>query len=271
MTFIYNSKEGTFCERTCRSWIEVIGYSLLYLIFLTTYTLVFLYASLCIIKAKGFSVIETEHSSIERLMAHESKGEVGLSATPTAVQDKDGNPIIWYRSNHSSDYGKYISALDSLLLSRRSTPELIKSLGPCGKSPYGYGDKPCVVVRINKQLNWVGIPLSANTTLKAPAEVMTWVKSGKRMLWLHCVGHHPYDQEHIGKISYYPHPPGFDPKEFPLDVNKSSPLVAVQFSNFTRGISISVTCKLWHEYGPSSVNFLLYVLAHKKSKDGARA
>lgn len=261
-TYIYNPEKGTICDRTCSSWFKIIVYSIMYLIFLTTYAMICLYVSLVIIKSTvNFSPNPTLRFTDPLIYV---RNGVGLSATPTA-ENNDGNALIWFTSNDKDNYKKYVSAIDELLISRRKSPEVIKSLGPCGQSPYGYSDKPCVLIRINKQLYWAGKPIGPNSTITqiAPAEVQDYVRSGKKMLWLHCSGLNPYDQEHIGNISYYPHPPGFDPKLFPLDIEIPSPIIAVQFVGYTRGVSVAVVCKLWYEQGPSAVHFTLYVAPNK--------
>ncbi|XP_063827144.1 probable sodium/potassium-transporting ATPase subunit beta-3 [Ostrinia nubilalis] len=251
LKYLYNREKQTFCDRTCKSWIYIVAYSIMYLIFLTTYMLVFLYATLMILKHTDFKNVDKIN-----LLTYSEYG-IGLTATPTS---ESSYPLIWYRSHESGDYEKYVKSIDKLFLSRK-TRDVQSSLGQCGQSPYGYGSAPCVIVRINKQLKWTGKALNPNSTLaaNAPKEVQDWLKSEKRMMWLHCRGYHPYDREHIGSIRYFPYPPGFDPALFPLDVRNDPPLVAVQILNVEHGVSLAVECKLWHEHGPSSVEFVLYV------------
>ncbi|KOB74906.1 putative Sodium/potassium-transporting ATPase subunit beta-1 [Operophtera brumata] len=254
--YIYNKEYKTFCNRTCQSWFYIISYSIIYLLFLATYTLFFLFGSLWIIR----STTDFENIDTTQMLTY-SGNVIGLSATPTA---SDANyPLIWYRKGRSEDYEKYINALDGLLVRQRRTREL-DVLGPCGTSPYGYGDNPCVILRVNKQFHWEGKPLVANSseTKIAPIEVQRWLKQDKK-LWLHCSGHHAYDKEHVGRVRYFPDPPGFDPGLFPLRT-ENSPVIAIQISNYTVGLSIAVECKLWYVGGPSSVNFMLYVAPNDK-------
>lgn len=253
--YLYNKEEKTFCNRTCKNWIYIIAYSIIYLIFLTTYTLIFLFGSLWILRL----TTDFQNKDNIYLLTYSGNG-IGLTATPSS---ESNYPLIWYRKGQSEDYEKYVNALDSLLVRKRRKRDL-GVLGPCGKSPYGYGESPCVVIRINKQLHWAGKPLVANSseTRMVPVEVQRWLKQDKK-LWLHCSGHHAYDKEHIGRIQYFPDPPGFDPSLFPLR-NESSPLIAIQISNFTMGLSIAIECKLWYVDGPSSANFMLYVAQDDK-------
>ncbi|KAL0832261.1 hypothetical protein ABMA28_001708 [Loxostege sticticalis] len=255
--YLYNREKGTYCGRTCRSWLYIFVYSIMYLMFLTTYMLIFLFATLSILKSK----LDYKDLDKTRMLTYSEYG-IGLTATPTT---ESSYPLIWYKNGNEEDYKKYVKSIDKLLLSRKRR-DAETSLGQCGQSPYGYGGAPCVIVRINKQLKWTGKALGPNSTLtNAPKEVQDWVKSGRRMLWLHCGGYYSYDKEHIRSIRYYPNPPGFDPALFPLDVRNDPPLVAVQFSSFSHGVSLAVECKLWHEHGPSSVEFVIYVEPRDKS------
>lgn len=249
--YLYDRDKKEFCGRTCKSWLYMIIYSIMYLIFLATYTMIFLYGSLMIIK------VMEDYQTIEKteLLTYSANG-IGLTATPTSLNTR---PLIWYR-NDPKDYQKYVDGLENLLRKRRKREiENYSDLGPCGESPFGYGNKPCVIIRINKQLKWSAKPLNANSTTNVPAKVRNWIKLPEEKLWLHCDGYHSYDKEHIGKITYYPDPPGFDPKSFPLDKNSHSPLIAIQISEFTLGVSLAIQCKLWYEGGVSKTEFLLYV------------
>ncbi|XP_050349431.1 sodium/potassium-transporting ATPase subunit beta-1-like [Nymphalis io] len=228
----------------------------MYLIFLSTYTLIFLYGSLSIIKfMDDYQIID----KVE-LLTYSTHG-IGLSATPTSLNNL---PVIWYR-NDPKDYVKYVDTITDIINKRRKREiKNMTELGPCGSSPYGYGYKPCIILRINKLLKWSAKPMSADIAkkLNAPKKVQEWMKVEQKV-WLHCDGIHPYDKEHLGKIMYYPDPPGFDPNLFPLTKNTESPLIAVQISDFTFGISLALECKLWHHEGVSTIEFMLYVTPKK--------
>lgn len=250
--YFYDKKTGAFLGRTGKSWIQIIAYSCMYLIFLSAFTMVILYASLKILKV----LKEYQHFDKTELLTYPEHG-IGLSATPTS---EHSYPLIWYKNGDKDDYEKYVQALDKLLSSNRRKRELNK-LGPCGQSPYGYGSQPCVIVRINKQLKWSGRPLRLNSTRakSAPGEVQKWMRADETKLWLQCSGFHSYDKEHIGRIKYYPDPPGFDASMFPLEKDRKSPLVAIQITDFTVGISLAIQCNLWYDAGPSTIDFMLYV------------
>lgn len=250
--FMWNRNEGTFCGRSCKSWGAIILYSFMYLIFLSSYTMIFLYGSLCIIKT--LPVNSRSPQSFELTYSD----SIGLTVTPTS---EDSYPLIQYRHGEADDYEKYVNAIDKLFSDHRSKRHIINNVGPCSEPPYGYGDKPCIFVTINQNMQWSGKPLESDSpsAKDVPDEVRNWMKSDKK-IWLHCTGFHSYDKEHIRNLKYYPDPPGFDYERFPVDLKRRSQLVAVQISNFTLGISLAIECKLWYESGVSSVVFMIYVV-----------
>lgn len=251
--YIYDRENKLFCGRSCTNWFSIFLYSIMYLIFLSTYTLIFLFGSLSVIKYMD------DYQTIDKieLLTYSNKG-IGLSATPTGLNN---TPIIWYR-NDPKDYQKYVNAISDLLKKRRKRGvDNATDLGPCGTSPFGYGSEPCIIIRINKQYNWSGKPIFLNMSEKmnVPLKVKNYLKLEKQKLWLNCDGYRSKDKEHIGNVKYHPDPPGFDPELFPLNENTQSPLIAVQISNFTLGRSLIIECKLWYNEGVSTIQFTLYV------------
>lgn len=242
----YDKETKSCCGRTCQSWVYIVAYSIMYLIFLSTYTMILLYVSLVFIKSNEFYLDKTDNFQY-------LKSGIGLTITPTT---EDSSPMIWYRRRNVDDYKKYVNALERLVNQRRNASDY-KYLGACGEAPFGYGDTPCIIVRINKNWGWRAKALLPNVT-DVPSTVHHWAQKDAK-LWLHCSGQHPHDAEHIGSIKYFPDPPGFDPAVFPLTKGSESPLIGVQFSNFTLGISIVIECKLWYEDGSSTVDFVLFV------------
>ncbi|XP_026333554.1 sodium/potassium-transporting ATPase subunit beta-1-like [Hyposmocoma kahamanoa] len=259
--YAHDSQAGTYCGRTGKSWILIIIYAIIYLIFLSTYTMIFLYCSILIIKTRLGDTSQTNIALFE-LFTYPETG-VGLTGTPTNLNDY---PLIWYREGVNNDYEKYIRALDAMFANHRTERDVAGNLGPCAKSPYGYGDKPCVIIKINKQYKWAESPLESTSPQagNAPDEVQKWMQVDSKKYWLHCSGYHSYDKEHIGNIQYYPDPPGFDSKLFPVRMNATLPMIAIQIVDFTYGISLAIQCKLWYDKGVSTLNFILYVMPKQR-------
>lgn len=261
LRYVHDEQAGTYCGRSCRSWLQIIMYAIIYLIFLSTYTMIFLYCSVLIIKSR-LGDNSQSNIALYELLSYSETG-IGLTGTPTHLNEY---PLIWYREGVTTDYDKYIQALDATFANYHSKREVGSNLGPCAKSPYGYGDKPCVIIKINKQFDWAERPLEATSPLAsdAPDEVKKWMKADSKKYWLYCSGYHSYDKEHIGNIIYYPDPPGFDSKLFPVKINATSPMVAIQVTDFTYGISLAIQCKLWHGSGVSTLDFMLYVMPKQR-------
>lgn len=250
---LYDRETKQFCGRTCSSWVKIIAYGIIYLLFLCTFTLVMLYLTLLVIKHT------TEFKPRKPSALVYPLSGIGLTAIPTS---ESTDPLIWYRKDEKSDYEKYIKAIDKFLLSNSNyTKRAVENLGPCGRPPYGYGENPCIIIKINKHFYWSGKPLQLNSTNTSivPPEVIKWMMIDKKKLWMECSGYHAYDKEHIGYIKYYPNPPGFDSESFPIYSSSRSHFIAIQISDFTVGVSLAIQCKLWYESGPSVVDFVLYV------------
>ncbi|CAB3235993.1 unnamed protein product [Arctia plantaginis] len=253
MQNFYNRETKQFCGRTCESWGKIIAYGIIYLLFLCTYTLVILYLTLLVIKQT------TDFKTLKPSALVYPLSGIGLTAIPTS---ESTNPLIWYRKGEKSDYNKYIKAIEKFLFSNsNNTERVMENLGPCGRPPYGYGENPCIIIKINKHFYWSGKPLQLNTTNTSiiPPDVIKWMMIDKNKLWVECSGYHAYDKEHIGSIKYYPNPPGIDSESFPLYSSGRSHLIAIQISDFTMGVSLAIQCKLWYESGPSVIDFVLYV------------
>lgn len=261
MNYVHDKQAGTYCGRSSKSWICIILYSVLYFMFLSTYTMIFLYSSLVIIRGR-YDAYQQSNIALYELLTYSDTG-VGLTGTPTHLNEY---PLIWYREGVPTDYEKYIHALDAVLAKYHKNTEVASHLGPCAKSPYGYGENPCVFIKINKQLQWADAPLNSTSphASNAPDEVKKWMQVDSNKYWLHCSGYHSYDEEHIGNIKYYPNPPGFDSKKFPVPKNATSPMVAIQITDFTYGISIAIQCKVWYGTGVSTLDFMLYVMPKQR-------
>ncbi|XP_063394685.1 sodium/potassium-transporting ATPase subunit beta-1-like [Cydia fagiglandana] len=249
--FCYDKQNKTVCDRSCTSWLYILSYSIFYIIFLCVFTMILLYASLCIIKKT-----EVYNNDPEKLLLYRGHSSIGLTAIPTAVNKMS---LISYKD---SDYKKYVAALEHVVSKKYSKDS--KQLGPCGVAPFGYGDSPCVLVKINRHYGSSALPLkhrSLNSS-DVPGQIKQLASTAPK-LWLQCSGSSPYDTEHIGTVKYYPDPPGFDPGIY-APGDDSQGLVGVQFSNFTKGMALSIECSLYYEGGRSTVDFVLYVSSSKK-------
>nr|XP_050845416.1 sodium/potassium-transporting ATPase subunit beta-2-like [Vespula vulgaris] len=184
------------------------------------------------------------------------------------------SPIIWIsETNKNARSKRYVQALTDFLKDytmnstqrelKCSEDQLrpysklkpcffdVKSLGTCGKAPYGYTIpiQPCVLIKFNKRLGW--IPHYYNRSSVLPRTMPNFLKkiikkSDKVYIWLSCNGADNIDKEHIGKIEYIPNP-GFPIEYFPFRGQKDyvSPVVAIKFKNLTPNRLLTVQCIVW--------------------------
>ncbi|XP_043686991.1 sodium/potassium-transporting ATPase subunit beta-2-like isoform X7 [Vespula pensylvanica] len=184
------------------------------------------------------------------------------------------SPIIWIsETNKNARSKRYVQALTDFLkdyTTNSTQRELkcsegqlrpysklkpcffdVKSLGTCGKAPYGYTIpiQPCVLIKFNKRLGW--IPRYYNRSSVLPRTMPNFLKkiikkSDKVYIWLSCNGADNIDKEHIGKIEYIPNP-GFPIEYFPFRGQKDyvSPVVAIKFKNLTPNRLLTVQCIVW--------------------------
>ncbi|CAG9138707.1 unnamed protein product [Plutella xylostella] len=231
-SYIYDKQTKKFLGRTWKGWLKIISYSVIYLMFLITYMLFFLYITLLIVKKNGPGYLEKGFLSV-----FEESG-IGLSAVPTAL---GAYPLISYTEGDAEAYEPYVRSLSRL-----------GGRGARGaRRPAAGGTR--------------GAPKSS-TFKEAPKEVQDWA-SRDRKLWLYCSGYYPWDRQHVGVLQYHPRPPGFDPARYPANMTSHAQLIAVQFTKFTLGMSLVVQCKLFSDSGHSTISFVLYVGRNRNNSE----
>ncbi|XP_047987580.1 sodium/potassium-transporting ATPase subunit beta-2-like [Leguminivora glycinivorella] len=121
---------------------------------------------------------------------------------------------------------------------------------------------PCVFLRLAHIDQWTPQPYNTSMDLPIPNDMPDHLKKGlnhpsaklEDYVWVSCKGKSPVDDENIRHIRYIPEflPPGFPirrlhtaDKEASFTANDGGPLVAVLFQNLTRGVIISVECRIW--------------------------
>ena len=149
------------------------------------------------------------------------------------------------------------------------------SFGPCtSKQGYGYKTgRPCVFLKLNKIFQWEpqyydnpadlpdDMPQELKTHIAAipqvqvgpPNENLFWQKLTnqnsclqRQQIWVSCKGQYTPDNEKLRSIKFYPSQ-GFPAYYYPY-LNQPgylSPLIAVQFENFTLKEIVNVECRAW--------------------------
>nr|XP_022914205.1 sodium/potassium-transporting ATPase subunit beta-1-like [Onthophagus taurus] len=265
--FIYNKKEHTVCLRTFQNWVILITY---YLIFLSI--LMVLFAGL-------LSVI------LQTLMKNKSEplfpktdlmGDLSPALTIYPRIPTDSGLLIYYTRKADSQKNiihteKYTELIHNFLKPYDKHESKIhvncekhpikegqyclfnkSDLGPCGNSSSDYGFReynPCVYLKLNMIEDWKPSRKRKKTfQFQERNERFSGTSNEtnlSNMIGVYCEGLTYFDEEHMGKVIYYPFN-GFREYFFPYDGSDDylRPIIGVQFKNITRGLLIGIKCKI---------------------------
>lgn len=125
-------------------------------------------------------------------------------------------------------------------------------LGPCSgieDRDFGFSEgKPCLIVKLNRIVNFRPKPPGSNETI--PEEAQHKVQS--HVIPIHCTNKKEEDAGKLGEVKYYGIGEGFPLQYYPyygkiLHPHYLQPLVAIQFVNITLNTDIRVECKVYGE------------------------
>ncbi|KAM8872861.1 sodium/potassium-transporting ATPase subunit beta-1b [Synchiropus picturatus] len=125
-------------------------------------------------------------------------------------------------------------------------------LGPCSgvtDPHFGFKDgKPCLIVKLNRIVNFRPRPPSSNTSIPEEAQY----KVQPNVIPIHCTNKREEDAGKIGEINYHGIGGGFPLQYYPyygkmLHPQYLQPLVAVQFMNLTKNMELRIECKVYGE------------------------
>lgn len=206
----------------------------------------------------------------------------GLSFQPRQKGKED--TLIWYRSNNREDVLRWTDQIDQFLApyKTQNSPNVTKcepgvppqrgsnevcqvespfTWYPCvADRAYQFNSSssgPCIFLKVDQIPEWTPEYYNSSTIpdhMPSYLKALIYVNENRhgadsnrlKILWVTCDGENEVDIENVGPISYHP-TMGFDGKYFPF-LNADgylSPLVAIHFERPTRGVLISVVCKLW--------------------------
>ncbi|KAI4501862.1 hypothetical protein M0802_003197 [Mischocyttarus mexicanus] len=281
LRFIWNGEKKTFFDRTPREWGEVVIFYFFFFGVLGGIFALQMHLSLLYIKDlkkpffiySGLLNVRSLFQDLRLLPTSMIIENPGIDYKPNIPLPLT-SPIIWISEKDKNTRSKrYAEALTNFLKDYKmntSQQELkcnegqlrvdnklkpcffdIKSLGTCGKSPYGYTTpiQPCVLIKFNKRLDWIPSYYNRSSVLPhtMPDLLKNIIKKSKQVnIWLSCNGVDNVDKEHIGKIEYIPNP-GFPIEYFPFKGEKDylSPIVALKFPNLTPNRLLTVQCVVW--------------------------
>ncbi|XP_062865483.1 sodium/potassium-transporting ATPase subunit beta-1b [Trichomycterus rosablanca] len=125
-------------------------------------------------------------------------------------------------------------------------------LGPCSgieDNYFGFSEgKPCLIVKLNRIVNFKPKPLQSNESL--PEEAKT--KLQPNVIPIHCTARRPEEKQLLGEVNYYGIGEGFPLQYYPyygklLHPQYLQPLVAIKFANMTMNYELRIECKVFGE------------------------
>jgi len=125
-------------------------------------------------------------------------------------------------------------------------------LGSCSgdsDETYGFKDgKPCIIVKLNRIVNFRPKTPSNNQSLPEPLQG----KVQPNLIPIYCKHKREEDESKIGEIKYFGMGEGFPLQYYPyygkmLHPQYLQPLVAIQFTNLTLDQELRIECKVYGE------------------------
>ncbi|KAM7012808.1 sodium/potassium-transporting ATPase subunit beta-1a [Tautogolabrus adspersus] len=267
-TFVWNSEKKEFLGRTGSSWFKIL---LFYVIFYGCLAGIFIGT----IQALLLTISSYKPTYQDRV------APPGLSHTPRSEKSE----IAFSKSDEKS-YEKYVSSMKTFLEpydeNRQSdqmkfencggTPQSYKDRGPLdGKKEqrkacrfsrnllgscsgdsdetFGFKDgKPCIIVKLNRIVNFRPQAPSNNQSLPEPLQG----KVQPNLIPIYCKHKAKEDESKIGEIKYFGMGEGFPLQYYPyygkmLHPQYLQPLVAIQFTNLTLDQELRIECKVYGE------------------------
>lgn len=263
--FLWNSEKSEFLGRTGGSWFKIF---LFYLIFYGCLAGIFIGT----IQAMLLMLDEYKPTYQDRV------APPGLSHTPRSEKSE-----ISFDLTNQDSYKKYVESMSKLLEKydeaeqldetkyedcgsnsytergelggsggqRKSCRFARSDLGSCSgqvDDTFGFKEgKPCLIVKLNRIINYRPKPPSSNDTLPEGLKGKSF-----NFIPVYCQNKRDEDKGDIGEIKYFGAGgvPGFPLQYYPyygkrLQPNYLQPLVAIQFTNLTVNKELRVECKVY--------------------------
>ncbi|KAJ8350380.1 hypothetical protein SKAU_G00255100 [Synaphobranchus kaupii] len=266
--FFWNSEKKELLGRTGGSWLKIL---LFYVVFYGCLGGIFVGT----IQALLLTLDDYRPTYQDRV------APPGLSHTPRVVKSE-----FSYNKNEVETYSKYTKGLREFLEMYDDDNQLDQmKYEDCGETPgeyknrgdldsavgvrkacrfkrswlgscsgledkdFGFKDgKPCLIVKLNRLVNFRPRPPRTNLTIPDDAQV----KVQPNVIPIYCTNKREEDAGKIQEIKYYGIGNGFPLQYYPyygkqLHPQYLQPLVAVQFTNFTLNTELRIECKVYGE------------------------
>ncbi|XP_029938504.1 sodium/potassium-transporting ATPase subunit beta-1a [Salarias fasciatus] len=268
-SFLWNSEKKEFLGRTGGSWFKIF---LFYVIFYGCLAGIFVGT----IQAMLLTLSNYKPTYQDRV------APPGLSHTPCSEKSE-----ISFNKSDPKSYDKYVVSMKKFLDKYNDTEQGdIKKFEDCGDDARPYKDrgnlldnekekrkacrffrswldtcsgesnndfgfpegKPCLIVKLNRIVNFRPKAPSSNQTLPEALQA----KSNPNLIPIYCKNKKDEDEGKIGEIKYFGHSngAGFPLQYYPyygklLHPDYLQPLVAIQFTNLTLNTELRIECKVY--------------------------
>ncbi|KAI1885091.1 hypothetical protein AGOR_G00216620 [Albula goreensis] len=264
--FLWNSEKKELLGRTGGSWFKIL---IFYVIFYGCLAGIFVGT----IQALLLTLSDHKPTYQDRV------APPGLSHTPRSEKSE-----LSFTKGLESSYSSYIKGMHSFLEMYGDEKQMdLMKFEDCGKIPRGYtnrGDldsevgtrkacmfkrswlgecsglndttfgfkygKPCLIVKLNRIVNFRPKPPTSNDTIPEAAQS----KVQPDVIPIHCSNKREEDQGKIGEILYFGLAEGFPLQYYPyygkhLHSQYLQPLVAVKFTNLTLNHELRIECRVF--------------------------
>lgn len=264
-TWLYNSSTKEVLGRTGKSWFLILLFYCIYYALLAGFFIGMMMINLTFIIPEDVPLRTGYNSLLALNPGLGMRPNVNIKNTLIKFSAKDEHTYRGFVQNIDAYLDEYLSVnqKESVNFADCSKPRTdvekvckfdLKQLGPCSSDKkYGYPEgKPCVILKLNKIYGWLP-DIADDAPTQSPQ--------------VNCTGQNPHDSENMGKIIYAPgdaEAGTFSSSFFPFLGQKSylSPIVAVQFPNLKKSVTVMVECTIKNLKGGNiadSVKFELLV------------
>ncbi|XP_027002743.1 sodium/potassium-transporting ATPase subunit beta-1a [Tachysurus fulvidraco] len=267
-TFLWNSEKSEFLGRTGSSWLKIF---IFYVIFYGCLAGIFIGT----IQAMLLTLSNYKPTYQDRV------APPGLSHTPRSDKSE-----ISFSMQDEDTYRVYVKEMKDLLEAykdEKQTDE--RNFEDCGESPskyiergdlesdtgvrkacrfkrswlgdcsglddtsFGFKDgKPCLIVKLNRIVNFRPRPPKSNSSFPAAASGPL----SQHLIPVYCYNKKEEDADKVKGIKYFGLGQGYPLQYYPyygklLHPNYLQPLVGIQFTNITHGMELRIECKIFGE------------------------
>ncbi|XP_073708521.1 sodium/potassium-transporting ATPase subunit beta-1a [Garra rufa] len=267
-SFIWNSDKKEFLGRTGGSWFKIF---IFYVIFYGCLAGIFIGT----IQAMLLTLSNYKPTYQDRVAPpglshspHPDKAEISYSMSDpksySAYEDHIEKFLKAYNDDKQEDATKFedcgeqpqtytergeLESNDGVRKACRFNRELLKDCSGKSDKKFGFKEgKPCIIVKLNRIVNFRPRPPASNESIPEPIQPNVQ----GNLIPIHCSNKREEDAQHLGPIDYFGLGAGFPLQYYPyygklLQPHYLQPLVAIRFRNITLDYEMRIECKVFGE------------------------